>query len=231
MYSTTYRDLQAILDLQDLLEHQVVMDPMVKMENLVMVVNQEQRDLQDILESASIFQVLLVDPEKKETKENQESLVLLAIMAIPEPLDLTENLANMHHLVSQVFLVNREGPVKMAVQDNQEYLVEKDRKAELLDWKNFKTKSLMASNHFEQNCKNVVTKLSTQIMLAIINDIRLMIQLMIHLMIQLMILSHVHHMERSVLNAHLNFKMNHLYVISYRLSRVLVVMLAPQDHL
>ena len=72
-------------------------------------------------------------------------------------------------------------------------------------------------------------------MLAIINDIHLMIhlmiQLMIHLMIHLMILSHVHHMERSVLNAHLNFKMNHLYVISYRLSQALVVMLAPQDHL
>ena len=149
LYSTTYRGLQAILDLQDLLEHQVAMDPMVKMENLVMVVHQEQRDLQDILESASIYQVLLVDPEKKEIKENQESLVLLAIMAILEPPDLMENLANMHHLVSQVFLVNREGLVKMAVQDSQEYLVEKDRKAELLDWKNFKTKSLMASNHFE----------------------------------------------------------------------------------
>ena len=38
-------------------------------------------------------------------------------------------------------------------------------------------------------------------MLAIINDIHLMIHLMIYLMIQLMIqlmiLSHVHHMERS----------------------------------
>ena len=124
------------------------MDPMVKMENLVMVVHKEKRDLEDIQENASIYQALLVELEKKEIKENQEGLVLLVIMAILEHLDLKENLANMHHLVSQVLLVNQEGPVKMAVQDSQEHLVEKDRKAKLLDWKNFKTKLLMVSDHF-----------------------------------------------------------------------------------
>ena len=44
-------------------------------------------------------------------------------MAILDHRDLKENVANMHHLASQVILVNQEHLVKMVNQENQVYLV------------------------------------------------------------------------------------------------------------
>ena len=162
------------------------MDPEVVMENQVMMVHKEKRDLQDILESVSTYQVLPVEQEEKEIKDNQEILVLLVKMVILELLDLIimENVANMHHLVSQDFLVDQGDLVKMADQDSQECQVEKDKEAEALDWTNLRIKLLMASNHFAHNYKIVVIEINIDTIIISISDICLMI------------LSCVHHVER-----------------------------------
>jgi len=77
--------------------------------------------------------------------------VPLAKMAILELLDLKENAANMHHLASLANPVNQESPVPMANQENQEYLVVRDRKGKPLNWKNLRIKLLMTSNLFARN--------------------------------------------------------------------------------
>ena len=183
------RGLQDILDLKDPLENQVLRDQMVLMENQVKMVKKENRDPQAILENASIYQADLLTLDQKEIKENQESLVLLVKMAILDHKDLKENAANMHHLASQAILVNQENLVEMASQGNQEYLVGKDRKVKLLDWKKLKIKLKMASNLFVRIYKIVVIEIG---LMDIIN--------VIHTMTHLMILTtYVHHMERSVL--------------------------------
>ena len=180
------RGLQDILDLKDPLENQVLRDQMVLMENQVKMVKKENRDPQAILENASIYQADLLTLDQKEIKENQESLVLLVKMAILDHKDLKENAANMHHLASQAIPVNQENLVKMANQGNQEYLVEKDRKVKLLDWKKLKIKLKMASNLFVHNYKIVV--IETALM-----DMANATHPMIHLMI---LITYVHHMER-----------------------------------
>ena len=128
-----YRDLKALLVLRDLLVNQVLRDPKAMMENQVMMVKKENKDLRAFQEDASTYQDPPVNLGKKEIKENQESLVLLEKMAILEPQDLKENAANMHHLASQANLVNQESLVKMVNQENQEYLVVRDKKGKPLD--------------------------------------------------------------------------------------------------
>ena len=128
-----YRDLKALLVLRDLLVNQVLRDPKAMMENQVMMVKKENKDLRAFQEGASTYQDPPVNLGKKEIKENQESLVLLEKMAILEPQDLKENAANMHHLASQANLVNQESLVKMVNQENQEYLVVRDKKGKPLD--------------------------------------------------------------------------------------------------
>jgi len=132
------RGLQAVLVLKDLLENQVLRDPKVMMENPVKMVNKEKRDLKASLEGALTSQDLLVNLEKKEIKEHQESQVLLVKMALLDHPDKKENAANIHHLANQVNLANQDNLVKMVNQENQESLVVRDRRAKLLDWKDLK---------------------------------------------------------------------------------------------
>ena len=129
----SYRDLKALLVLRDLLVNQVLRDPEVMMENQVMMVKKENKDLRAFQEGALTYQDPPVNLGKKEIKENQESLALLEKMAILELQDLKENVANMHHLASQANLVNQESLVKMVNQENQEYLVVRDKKGKPLD--------------------------------------------------------------------------------------------------
>ena len=96
---------------------------MVLMENQVKMVHKENRDLKAILEDVLIYQAQLLDQEKKEIKDNQESLVLQVKMAFLDHKDLKENVADMHHLACQAILVNQEHLVKMVNQGNQVYLV------------------------------------------------------------------------------------------------------------
>ena len=178
------RDLQAVLALRDLLVNQVPRDLMVMMENQVLMVNKENEDLQAILESVYMYQDPLVDLDKKEIEEHQENLVPQAKMAILELLELKENAANMHHLASQATPVDQENLVKMVNQEHQEYLVERDKKAKLLDWKKSKIKLKMVSNLLNHNCVTVVIEMIINIVVSVI-----------HLMMKK---SHVHHMERCV---------------------------------
>ena len=129
----SYRDLKALLVLRDLLVNQVLRDPKAMMENQVMMVKKENKDLRAFQEGALTYQDPPVNLGKKEIKENQESLALLEKMAILELQDLKENVANMHHLASQANLVNQESLVKMVNQENQEYLVVRDKKGKPLD--------------------------------------------------------------------------------------------------
>ena len=156
------------------------------MESQVMMVNRENEDLQAILESVLIYQDPLVDLDKKEIEEHQERLVLLVKMATLELLDLRENAANMHHLASQATLVDQENLVKMVNQDSQEYLVIRDRKEKLSDWKKLKIKLKMVSNLFVHNYVTVAIEM---VMDMVVVSVLLMI---------LMMKSHVHHMERCV---------------------------------
>ena len=96
---------------------------MVLMENQVKMAHKENRDLKAILEDVLIYQAQLLDQEKKEIKDNQESLVLQVKMAFLDHKDLKENVADMHHLACQAILVNQENLVKMVNQGNQVYLV------------------------------------------------------------------------------------------------------------
>ena len=145
------RDLQVTQVLRDSLDHQVHGEPMVKMEDQVQMVQQENEDLQDPLESVSIYQAHLVGLDKKETKEQKESLVFLVKMAILDHLELKENVADMHHLVNQVNLVDQANLVMMVHQESQEDLVLRDAQAKLLDSTKLKIKLLMASSHSVNN--------------------------------------------------------------------------------
>ena len=200
----SYRDLQAVLALRDLLVNQVVRDLMVMMESQVMMVNRENEDLQAILESVLIYQDPLVDLDKKEIEEHQERLVLLVKMAILELLDLKENAANMHHLASQATLVDQENLVKMVNQDSQEYLVTRDRRAKLLDWKKLKIKLKMASNLFVHNYVTVAVEMVMHMVVSV-------------LLMILMMKSHVHHMERCV------------FIASYAESLCLIIIDCPRS--
>ena len=188
------RDLQAVPALRDLLVDQVLGDLMVLMENQGMMVNKENEDLQVIQESALIYQDPLVDLDKKETEEQQESPVLLVEMVILELKVLKEYAANMHHLASLAIPVNQENLVKMVNQEHQEHLVGKDRKAKLLDWKKLKKKLKMASNLFVHNYVTVVSEMVIHISMVSVLMMKMThVKSGIHLM---MMLLHVHHMER-----------------------------------
>ena len=117
------RDHQALLVQKDLPENQVLKDPEVMMVNQVMMVIKENRDSKAFPESVSISQDLLVSLEKRETKDNQEGLVLLVKMVLLDHKDLKENAADMLHQASQVQTANLENQVKMVNQESQEYLV------------------------------------------------------------------------------------------------------------
>ena len=118
-----HRDHQALLVQKDLPENQVLKDPEVMMVNQVMMVIKENRDSKAFPESVSISQDLLVSLEKRETKDNQEELVLPVKMVLLDHKDLKENAADMLHQASQVQTANLENQVKMVNQESQEYLV------------------------------------------------------------------------------------------------------------
>lgn len=118
-----HRDHQALLVQKDLPENQVLKDPEVMMVNQVMMVIKENRDSKAFPESVSISQDLLVSLEKRETKDNQEGLVLPVKMVLLDHKDLKENAADMLHQASQVQTANLENQVKMVNQESQEYLV------------------------------------------------------------------------------------------------------------
>ena len=118
-----HRDHQALLVQKDLPENQVLKDPEVMMVNQVMMVIKENRDPKAFPESVSISQDLLVSLEKRETKDNQEDLVLPVKMVLLDHKDLKENAADMLHQASQVQTANLENQVKMVNQESQEYLV------------------------------------------------------------------------------------------------------------
>ena len=120
------------------------------MENKVMMANKENKGQQVIQENVSTYLEFL-DLEKKEIGENQVSVVFPAEMVSLEPPDLKEDVADLHGPVGQADQVNQESPVKMVNQENQEFLVVRDRKGKPLNWKNLRIKLLMVSNLFARN--------------------------------------------------------------------------------